>query len=82
MLALVDTGAHVNCVTPAFAKKMGLEVKPTTHLMPGGICIRGVGKTSQPAEGYVEMQVQVDEISGYDEPQVAIVLEDTSDFAQ
>ena len=31
--------------------------------------------------GYVVMQVQVDEVQGYDEDQIALVILDLSDFA-
>ena len=80
--ALLDTGCQINLVTPEFVTERGLEMGSMNTLVDQEVKVVGVaGLTSQPL-GYVTLQVQVDGVSGYNEPQIALVVPDNSEFAR
>ena len=78
---LLDTGARVNSVTPAYVRKHKLKVGSVSaldhSLNPFGkrAPLVGVGGRTRTL-GYVLIRVQVEGVLGYDEDQVAFVVDD------
>ena len=79
---LIDNGARVNLVTPEFVKSRGLEVGSIQDLNNhnGYIPLSGLGERITEPLGYVILQVQIPYVPSYDEDQVALVLEEDSNF--
>ena len=77
---LLDNGSQLNFVTPAYAHERGMDILSLDTLAQeiGGqlppIAIMGGGMIKP--EGFVIMNVQVPCVRGYNEDQIAIVLED------
>ena len=82
--ALIDNGARVNTVTPAFVKKRGLVVGSIADLNKhqGQIPIGCSGGYFTEPIGYVMFRVQFPGIPSYDESQVALVIRDGSEFSR
>ena len=82
--ALIDNGARVNTVTPAFVKKCGLVVGSIADLNKhrGRIPVSCSGGYYTEPMGYVMVQVQFPGIPSYDENQVALVIRDGSEFSR
>ena len=77
---LLDNGAQLNFVTPAFAQERGLAVHPMSRLsketgqaIPP---IQGIGGVMVEPAGFVIINVRVPCVRGYNEDQIAIVLDD------
>ena len=81
---LLDDGLQINSITPAYAKSLDLVVGPLEELAgdPMGRPIQGIGGVRTGAIGYVVFRTQIEGISGYDEEQVALVIDDNSLFAR
>ena len=81
---LVDSGAHMNCVTLEFVKARGLVVGSIQDLNnhSGHIPINGVGGKHTEPLGYVMIRVQILQVPSYDEDQVALIVEDLSIFSR
>ena len=81
---LLDDGSQINSITPAYAKSLDLVVGPLEELAgdPSGRPIQGIGGVPTGAIGYVVFRVQVEGVSGYDEEQVALVVDDSSAFTR
>ena len=80
MTCLLDNGAQINFVTPAYAHKRGMDIMSLDRLaqeiggqIPPIVSIRGI--MVEP-EGFMMMNVQVPCVKGYNEDQIAIVMED------
>ena len=77
---LLDNGAQINFVTPAYARQRGMDIMSLDHLAQeiGGQIppIAGIGGIMVEPEGFVMMNVQVPCVKGYNEDQIAIVMED------
>ena len=76
---LLDNGAQLNFVTPDYARKQGLAVhwmtrlsKETGEAIPP---IQGIGGVLVDPSGFVIINVQVPCVKGYNEDQIAIVLD-------
>ena len=82
--ALINNGARVNTVTPAFVKKCGLVVGSIDDLNKhwGRIPVSCSGGYYTEPIGYVMVRVQFPGIPSYDENQVALVIRDGSEFSQ
>ena len=82
--ALIDNGAQVNMVMPAFIKKCGLVVGSIADLNKhqGQIPVSCSGSYYTEPIGYVMVQVQFPRIPSYDENQVALVIRDGSEFSR
>ena len=84
---LVDNGARVNSVTPAYVHQHKLGVRPISELdhtlNPFRDCIPLVGLGGGRAEplGFTLMRVQIEDMPHYDEQQVVFVLDDPSGFS-
>ena len=83
---LVDNGARVNSVMPAYVHQHKLGVHPILEfdhtLNPFRDCIPLVGLGSGWAEplGFTLMRVQIEDMPHYDEQQVVFVLDDPNGF--
>ena len=77
---LLDNGAQLNFITPAYAQEQGMEIMSLDYLAReiGGpiLPIRGIGGIPVEPVGFVIMNVKVPCVQGYDEDQVAIVMDD------
>ena len=80
MTCLLDNGSQLNFVTPAYAHERGMDILSFDTLAQeiGGqlppIAVMGGGMIKP--EGFVIMNVRVPCVKGYNEDQIAIVLED------
>ena len=84
MRVLFDDGSQINSITLACAKSLDLVVRPLEELAgdPSGQPIQGIGGVRTGAIGYIIFRVQIEGIRGYDEEQVALVVDDSSAFAR
>ena len=77
---LLDNGAQLNFITPAYAQEQGMDIMSLDCLAQeiGGSVplIRGLGGISVEPIGFVMMNVKVPCVQGYDEDQIAIVMDD------
>ena len=80
MTCLLDNGAQINFVTPAYVHKLRMDIMSLDHLAQeiGGQIppIAGIEGIMVEPEGFVIMNVQIPYIKGYNEDQIAIVMED------
>ena len=77
---LLDNGAQLNFITPAYAVERGMDIMSLDRLAQeiGGLLplIAGIGGSLVEPTGFVLMNVKVPCIQGYNEDQVALVMDD------
>ena len=77
---LLDNGAQLNFITPAYAQERGMDIMSLDYLAQeiGGsiLPIRGIGGISVEPVGFIMMNVKVPCVQGYDEDQITIVMDD------
>ena len=77
---LLDNGAQLNFITPAYGQEWVMDIMSLDYLaeeIRGSIpLIRGLGGISVEPVGFVMMNVKVPGIEGYDEDQITIVMDD------
>ena len=77
---LLDNGAQLNFITPAYAMERGMDIMSLDWLAQeiGGPLplIAGMGGSLVEPTGFVLMNVKVPCVQGYDEDQVALVMDD------
>ena len=77
---LLDNGAQINFVTPTDARQRGMDIMSLDCLAQeiGGEIppIARIGGIMVKHEGFIMMNVQVPCVKGYNEDQIAIVMED------
>ena len=77
---LLDNGAQLNFITPAYAVERGMDIMFLDWLAQeiGGQLphIRGMGGTTVEPIGFVLMNVKVPCVQGYDEDKVTLVMDD------
>ena len=77
---LLDNGAQLNFITPAYAIERGMDIMSLDRLAQeiGGPSplIAGMGGNLVESTGFILMNVKVPCIQGYDEDQVALVMDD------
>ena len=77
---LLDNGAQLNFITPAYAHKWGMDIMSLDSLAQevGGQIppIMGIGGIMVKPEGFVMMNVQISCVKGYNEDQIVIVMDD------
>ena len=77
---LLDNGAQLNFITPAYAQERGMDVMSLDYLaqeIGGSIpLIRGIGGISMEPIKFIMMNIKVPCVQGYDEDQIAIVMDD------
>ena len=77
---LLDNGAQLNFITPAYAQERGMDIMSLDYLAQeiGGPIppIRGIGGIPVEPVGFIMMNIKVPCVQGYDEDQIAIVMDD------
>ena len=77
---LLDNGAQLNFIMPAYAQEWGMDIMSLDYLaeeIGAAISlIRGLGGISVEPIGFVMMNVKVPGVEGYDEDQITIVMDD------
>ena len=77
---LLDNGAQLNFITSAYACKQRMDIMSLDSLSQeiGGQIppIVGIGGIMVKPEGFVMMNVQIPYVKGYNEDQIAIVMDD------
>ena len=77
---LLDNGAQLNFITPAYARKQGIDIMSLESLAQevGGKIppIAGIGGIMVNPEGFVMMNIQIPCVKEYNEDQIAIVMDD------
>ena len=77
---LLDNGSQLNFITPAYARKRGMDIMSLDSLAQevGGKIppILGIGGIMVDPEGFVMMNVKIPCVKGYNEDQIAIVMDD------
>ena len=77
---LLDYGAQLNFITPAYAQERGMDIMSLDYLAQeiGGsiLPIRGISDISVEPVGFVMMNVKVPCVQGYDQDQIVIVMDD------
>ena len=80
MTCLLDNGAQLNFITPTYAPQLGMDFMSLESLAQevGGKIppIVGIGGIMVNPEGFVMMNVQIPCVKGYNEDQIAIVMDD------
>ena len=76
----LDNGAQLNFITPPYVQERGMDIMSLDYLAQeiGGTIppIRGIGGIPVEPLGFVMMNVKVPCVQGYDEDQIAIVMDD------
>ena len=77
---LLDNGAQLNFITPAYAREWGMDIMSLESLAQevGGKIplIVGIGGIMVNPEGFVMMDIQIPCVKGYNKDQIAIVMDD------
>ena len=80
MTCLLDNGSQLNFITPAYARKWGMDIMSLDSLAQevGGKLppILGIGGIMVDPEGFIMMNVKVPFVKGYNEDQIAIIMDD------
>ena len=80
MTCLLDNGAQINFVTPTYARRRGMDIMSLDHLAQeiGGQIppIAGIGGIMVKPKRFIMMNVQIPCVKGYNEDQIATVMED------
>ena len=79
-MALLDNSVQVNTITLRYVKEHSLQMGPITDLMGSKVTCIGLGNAYTRPLGYVVIWVQVDGVWGYDEDQIALIIQDFSNF--
>ena len=77
---LLDNGSQLNFITPAYTRKWGMDIMSLDTLTQevGGKIppILGIGSIMVDPEGFIMMNVKIPCVKGYNEDQIAIVMDD------
>ena len=77
---LLDNRAQLNFIMPTYAQERGMDIMSLDYLAEeiGGAIpyISSIGGISVEPVGFVMMNIKVPGIAGYDEDQIAIVMDD------
>ena len=77
---LLENRAQLNFITPAYTHEQGMDIMSLESLAQkiGGKIppIVGIGGIMLEPEGFVLMNVQIPCVKGYDEDQIAIIMDD------
>ena len=80
--ALADSGSQVNTITPTLVQQYGFPVLPLEDLVDYPLNLMGLGGKHTSPLGFVILHVQVQDIAGYDEDAVLLVVPDELEFAR
>ena len=78
--ALVDRGSQVNTIMPAFMQHYGFPVLPLEDLVNHLLNLIGLGGKWTSLLRFIILHVQVQEITGYDEDVVFLMVPNESEF--
>ena len=78
---LADSGSQVNTVMPSYVHQHEFPVLPLCDLVDHPLNLVGLGGTRTHPLGFMILRVQVQEIAGYDEDVVFLVMSDESEFS-
>ena len=78
--ALADSGSQVITITPTFVQQYGFPVLPLEDLVNHPLNLLGLGGKCTSLLDFIILHVQVQEITGYDEDVVFLVVPDESEF--
>ena len=81
-MALLDSGVQINTIMPNYVKNHSLEMGPITDLIGARVTCMGLGNAYTQPLGCIIVLVQVDEVQGYKEDQIALVVPDFPNFAE
>ena len=83
-LALLDTGATINTISPKYVLRHGLTVGPLSNILPAGHSgdMDGIAGVRTQAMGYVLIQLEVEGVAGYQENIIAFVFMWNSPFEE
>ena len=77
---LLDNGAQLNFITPAYGQEQGMDIMSLDYLAQeiGGSIppIQGIGGISVEPVRFIIMNVKVPCVQGYDKDQIAIIMDD------
>ena len=80
MTCILDNGAQLNFITHAYACKWGMDIMSLDSLAQevGGKIppILGIGGIMVNPEGFIMMNVKIPCVKGYNEDQIAIIMDD------
>ena len=79
--ALVDSGSQMNTMMPGFVCQYEFTVLPLHDLVDHPLNLIGLGSMRTCSLHFVILQVQVNEITGYDEDVVFLVVPNESEFS-
>ena len=79
-MALLDNGTQINTIMPKYVSDHSLQMGLITNLLGAKVTCLGLGNTYTRLLGYIVIQVQVDEVQGYDKDQIALVILDLSNL--
>ena len=80
--ALVDSGSQVNTVTPDYVHQYEFPMLPLCDLVDHPLNLIGLGGMRTHPLGFVILWVQVNDIAGYNEDVVFLVVPNESEFSQ
>ena len=80
--ALADSGSQVNTVMPGYVCQHEFPVLPLGDLVDHPLNLVGLGGMRTRPLGFVILQVQVTEITGYDEDVIFLIVPDESEFSR
>ena len=82
-VALLDTGAQTNAITPELARELDLQILSMSDLVSNRkFGLNGLGGDIHFPQGYVITRVQVEGMRGYDKDNIALVFSDISSFGK
>ena len=80
--ALADSGSQVNTITPTFVQQYGFPVLQLEDLVNHPLNLVGLGGKCTSPLSFIILCMQVQEIAGYDEDIVFLVVPNESEFGQ
>ena len=80
--ALVDSGSQVDTATVQLARRLGLKIKKLSNLAKEKVQIQGLGGEITTPLGYIEYNLKVHGVAGYNEDRVALIVPDQTVFAK
>ena len=74
-MALLDNGAQINTIMLKYVSDHSLQVGPITDLLGAKVACMELGNAYTWPLDYIVIWVQVNRVQGYDEDQIALVIQ-------